>query len=113
MCPEDRSWLFALSSVLKVFTQLPVPLPPCVCKAREAPEAGDRLDLRRSMTAGLRAARYVILLNLGRMPVVPTARARVPDLAQAGLWTGALSLSAACSSGLLGAVLRADQQGTV
>ncbi|MEU1852396.1 MFS transporter [Streptomyces sp. NPDC019990] len=102
------SWLFALSSVLVVFTQLPV-----------SRWAGDRLDLRRCMTAGLLliasgfavvaaarpagwtgaagllpAAGFVILLTLGQMLVVPTARAWVPDLAEEGrlgLYTGALS----------------------
>ncbi|MGW0611654.1 MDR family MFS transporter [Streptomyces sp. NPDC002788] len=102
------SWLFALSSVLVVFTQLPV-----------TRWAGDRLDLRRSMTAGLLliasgfavvaaarpagwtgsagllpAAGFVILLTLGQMLVVPAARAWVPDLAEEGrlgLYMGALS----------------------
>ncbi|MER7480157.1 MFS transporter [Streptomyces sp. NPDC126510] len=102
------SWLFALSSVLVVFTQLPV-----------TRWAGDRLDLRRSMTAGLLliasgfavvaaarpagwtgtagllpAAGFVILLTVGQMLVVPAARAWVPDLAEEGrlgLYTGALS----------------------
>ncbi|WP_030247516.1 MULTISPECIES: MDR family MFS transporter [unclassified Streptomyces] len=102
------SWLFALSSVLVVFTQLPV-----------TRWAGDRLDLRRSMTAGLLliacgfavvaaarpagwtgpagllpAAGFVILLTLGQMLVVPAARSWVPDLAEEGrlgLYMGALS----------------------
>ncbi|WP_215450425.1 MFS transporter [Streptomyces sp. ATCC 21386] len=102
------SWLFALSSLLVVFAQLPV-----------TRWAGDRLDLRRSMAAGLlliaagfavvAAARpagwtglagllpgaaYVVLLTLGQMLVVPAARAWVPDLAaegRLGLYTGALS----------------------
>ncbi|MFC8143469.1 MDR family MFS transporter [Streptomyces paradoxus] len=102
------SWLFALSSVLVVFAQLPV-----------TRWAGDRLDLRRSMAAGLlliasgfavvAAARpagwtgtagllpgagFVILLTVGQMLVVPAARAWVPDLAEEGrlgLYTGALS----------------------
>ncbi|MFB6847324.1 MDR family MFS transporter [Streptomyces sp. NPDC056373] len=102
------SWLFALSSVLVVFTQLPV-----------TRWAGDRLDLRRSMTAGLvliasgfavvaaarpagwtgtagllPAAGFVILLTVGQMLVVPAARAWVPDLAEEdrlGLYMGALS----------------------
>ncbi|MFJ7178639.1 MDR family MFS transporter [Streptomyces massasporeus] len=102
------SWLFALSSVLVVFTQLPV-----------TRWAGDRLDLRRSMTAGLLliasgfavvaaarpagwtgtagllpAAGFVILLTVGQMLVVPAARAWVPDLAEEGrlgLHMGALS----------------------
>ncbi|WP_309142878.1 MULTISPECIES: MDR family MFS transporter [Streptomyces violaceusniger group] len=102
------SWLFALSSLLVVFTQLPV-----------TRWAGNRLDLRRSMTVGLlliaagfavvAAARpaawtgaaglpptagFVILLTLGQMLVVPAARAWVPDLAEdgrLGLYTGALS----------------------
>ncbi|MFJ5997279.1 MFS transporter [Streptomyces sp. NPDC092370] len=102
------SWLFALSSVLVVFTQLPV-----------TRWAGDRLDLRRSMTAGLLliaagfavvavvrpagwtgvagllpAAGFVILLTVGQMLVVPAARAWVPDLAEEGrlgLYMGALS----------------------
>ncbi|MFJ8588280.1 MDR family MFS transporter [Streptomyces sp. NPDC093595] len=102
------SWLFALSSLLVVCAQLPV-----------GRWAGDRLDLRRSMTAGLllvaagcavvAAARpagwtglagllpatvYVVLLTLGQMLIVPAARAWVPDLAESGrlgLYTGALS----------------------
>ncbi|MFF5370940.1 MDR family MFS transporter [Streptomyces sp. NPDC013187] len=102
------SWLFALSSVLVVFTQLPV-----------TRWAGDRLDLRRSMAAGLLlvasgfavvaaarpagwtgtagllpAAGFVILLTVGQMLVVPAARAWVPDLAEEGrlgLYMGALS----------------------
>ncbi|WAP60046.1 MDR family MFS transporter [Streptomyces sp. S465] len=102
------SWLFALSSLLVVCAQLPV-----------TRWAGDRLDLRRSMTAGLLliaagfavvaaarpaawtgtvgllpAAGYVVLLTLGQMLVVPAARAWVPDLAEdtrLGLYTGALS----------------------
>ncbi|WP_236238981.1 MFS transporter [Streptomyces sp. CC228A] len=102
------SWLFALSSLLVVCAQLPV-----------TRWAGDRLDLRRSMAAGLLliaagftvvaaarpaewtglagllpAAGYVVLLTLGQMLVVPAARAWVPDLAEEGrlgLYTGALS----------------------
>jgi MFS family permease len=102
------SWLFALSSLLVVFAQLPV-----------THWAGDRLDLRRSMAAGLLlvaagfavvatarpagwtgvagllpAAGYVVLLTLGQMLVVPAARAWVPDLAEdgrLGLYTGAMS----------------------
>ncbi|MFD7133619.1 MDR family MFS transporter [Streptomyces sp. NPDC059894] len=102
------SWLFALSSLLVVLAQLPV-----------TRWAGDRLDLRRSMTAGLLtvaagfavvaaarpagwtgtagllpAAGFVVLLTLGQMLVVPAARAWVPDLAEEGrigLYTGALS----------------------
>ncbi|MEV3967355.1 MFS transporter [Streptomyces sp. NPDC050698] len=102
------SWLFALSSVLVVFTQLPV-----------THWAGERLDLRRSMAAGLLliasgfavvaaarpagwtgtagllpAAGFVILLTVGQMLVVPAARAWVPDLAEEGrlgLYMGALS----------------------
>ncbi|WP_440581798.1 MFS transporter [Streptomyces djakartensis] len=102
------SWLFALSSVLVVFAQLPV-----------TRWAGDRFDLRRSLTAGLLliaagfavvaaaraagwtgpagllpAAGFVILLTVGQMLVVPAARAWVPDLAEKGrlgLYTGALS----------------------
>ncbi|MFD3495858.1 MDR family MFS transporter [Streptomyces sp. NPDC058690] len=102
------SWLFALSSVLVVFAQLPV-----------TRWAGDWLGLRRSMAAGLLlvaagfalvaaarpadwtgiagllpAAGYVVLLTLGQMLVVPTARAWVHDLAhdgRIGLYTGALS----------------------
>ncbi|MFF5516461.1 MDR family MFS transporter [Streptomyces coeruleorubidus] len=102
------SWLFALSSVLVVFAQLPI-----------TRWAGDRLDLRRSMTAGLLliasgfavvaaarpagwtgaagllpAAGFVVLLTLGQMLVVPAARAWVPDLAEEGrigLYMGALS----------------------
>ncbi|WP_435613097.1 MDR family MFS transporter [Streptomyces sp. bgisy159] len=102
------SWLFALSSLLVVFAQLPV-----------SRWAGDRLGPRRSMTAGLLlvaagfavvavarradgtgvagllpAAGFVVLLTLGQMLVVPAARAWVPDLApegRLGLYTGALS----------------------
>ncbi|MFF7655277.1 MDR family MFS transporter [Streptomyces sp. NPDC007983] len=102
------SWLFALSSLLVVCTQLPV-----------TRWAGDRLDLRRSMAGGLLlvaagfavvaaarpagwsgavgllpAAAFVVLLTLGQMLVVPAARAWVPDLAEEGrlgLYTGALS----------------------
>lgn len=102
------AWLFALSSLLVVTTQLPV-----------TRWAGDRLDLRRSMTAGLLlvaagfavvaaarpagltgaagllpAAALVVLLTLGQMLIVPAARAWVPDLAEEGrlgLYTGALS----------------------
>ncbi|MGW5123446.1 MDR family MFS transporter [Streptomyces sp. NPDC004069] len=102
------SWLFALSSLLVVFAQLPV-----------TGWASDRLDLRRSMAAGLLlvaagfavvatarpagwtglagllpAAGYVVLLTLGQMLIVPAARAWLPDLAgegRIGLYTGALS----------------------
>ncbi|NGO67941.1 MDR family MFS transporter [Streptomyces boncukensis] len=102
------SWLFALSSLLVVCAQLPV-----------SRWAGERLDLRRSMAAGLAliaagfalvavgspagwtgaagllpAAGFVVLLTLGQMLVVPAARAWVPDLAEdgrLGLYTGALS----------------------
>ncbi|MER5584988.1 MFS transporter [Streptomyces asoensis] len=102
------AWLFALSSVLVVTAQLPV-----------TRWAGERLDPRRSMAAGLAliaagfalvaaalpagrtgaagllpAAGFVVLLTLGQMLVVPAARARVPDLAaegRLGLYTGALS----------------------
>ncbi|MFD5264924.1 MDR family MFS transporter [Streptomyces sp. NPDC058335] len=102
------SWLFALSSLLVVFAQLPV-----------TRWAGDRLDLRHSMTAGLLliaagfavvaaarpaeltgttgllpAAGFIVLLTLGQMLVVPAARAWVPDLAEdgrIGLYIGALS----------------------
>lgn len=102
------SWLFALSSLLVVCAQLPV-----------SRWAEGRLDLRRSMAAGLLliaagftvvaavrpaewtgpaallpAAGYVVLLTLGQMLVVPAARAWVPDLAEdgrLGLYTGALS----------------------
>ncbi|MFJ2580866.1 MDR family MFS transporter [Kitasatospora aureofaciens] len=102
------SWLFALSSLLVVLAQLPV-----------TRWAGDRLDLRRSMSAGLLlvaagfavvaaarpagwtgiagllpAAGYVVLLTLGQMLIVPAARAWITDLAEdgrLGLYTGALS----------------------
>jgi MFS family permease len=102
------AWLFALSSLLVVTAQLPV-----------TRWAGARLDLRRSMVAGLllvtagflvvAAARpagwtgvpgllpsagFVVLLTLGQMLVAPVARAWVPDLAEEGrlgLYTGALS----------------------
>lgn len=80
---------------------------------------GERIDLRRSMAAGLvliaagfavvavarpagrtgtagllPAACFVLLLTLGQMLVVPATRAWVPDLAEEGrlgLYTGALS----------------------
>ncbi len=102
------SWLFALSSLLVVFAQLPV-----------TRWAGDWLGPRRSMAAGLLlvaagfavvvaacpadwtgiagllpAAGYVVLLTLGHMLVVPAARAWVHDLdhdGRIGLYTGALS----------------------
>ncbi|MFJ5222064.1 MDR family MFS transporter [Streptomyces sp. NPDC088400] len=102
------AWLFALSSLLVVTTQLPV-----------TRWAADRLDLRRSMAAGLvllsagfavvaaarpadwtgttgllPAAGFVVLLTLGQMLIAPAARAWVPDLAEEGrlgLYTGALS----------------------
>ncbi|WP_062644135.1 MDR family MFS transporter [Streptomyces maremycinicus] len=102
------AWLFALSSLLVVTAQLPV-----------TRWAGERIDLRRSMAAGLAliaagfavvaaalpagrtgtagllpAAGFVLLLTLGQMLVVPAARAWVPDLAEEGrlgLYTGALS----------------------
>ncbi|MPY56579.1 MDR family MFS transporter [Streptomyces spongiae] len=102
------SWLFALSSLLVVTAQLPV-----------TRWAGNRLDLRRSMGAGLLliaagfavvavarpaswtgtagllpAAGFVVLLTLGQMLVAPAARAWVPDLAEdgrLGLYTGAMS----------------------
>lgn len=102
------AWLFALSSLLVVTTQLPV-----------TRWAGNRLAPRRSMAAGLLltaagfavvaaarpagwtgtagllpAAGFVVLLTLGQMLVAPVARAWVPDLAEEGrlgLYTGALS----------------------
>jgi MFS family permease len=102
------AWLFALSSLLVVTAQLPV-----------TRWVAERLDLRRSMTAGLLliaagfavvaaarpaawtgnagllpAAGFVVLLTLGQMLVVPAARAWVPDLAddgRLGLYTGAMS----------------------
>ncbi|WP_406005815.1 MFS transporter [Streptomyces sp. NBC_00637] len=102
------AWLFALSSLLVVTAQLAV-----------TRWAGERLDPRRCMAAGLAliaagfavvaAARpagrtgaagllpvvvFVLLLTLGQMLVVPAARAWVPDLAEKGrlgLYTGALS----------------------
>ncbi|MEU7484324.1 MFS transporter [Streptomyces sp. NPDC042319] len=102
------AWLFALSSLLVVTAQLPV-----------TRWAADRLDLRRSMAAGLLliaagfgvvalarpagwtgvpgllpAAAFVVLLTLGQMLVAPAARAWVPDLAEdgrLGLYTGAMS----------------------
>ncbi|GAA3842751.1 MDR family MFS transporter [Streptomyces phyllanthi] len=102
------AWLFALSSLLVVTAQLPV-----------TNWAAHRLDLRRSMAAGLLliaagfavvavarpagwtgatgllpAAGFVVLLTLGQMLVAPAARAWVPDLAEdgrLGLYTGALS----------------------
>lgn len=102
------AWLFALSSLLVVCAQLPV-----------TRWAADRLDLRRSMAAGLLviaagfavvavaqlvtwtgvaglvpAAAFVVLLTVGQMLVAPAARAWVPDLAEdgrLGLYTGAMS----------------------
>ncbi|NGN64447.1 MFS transporter [Streptomyces sp. A7024] len=102
------AWLFALSSILVVTAQLPV-----------THWAARRLDLRRSMTAGLLlisagfaavaaarpagwtgiagllpAAVFVVLLTVGQMLVTPAARAWVPELApdgRIGLYTGALS----------------------
>ncbi|MEV5318848.1 MFS transporter [Streptomyces sp. NPDC052687] len=102
------AWLFALSSLLVVTTQLPV-----------TRRVGDRLAVRRSMAAGLLliaagfavvaaarpagwtgtagllpAAAFVVLLTVGQMLVAPAARAWVPDLAEdgrLGLYTGALS----------------------
>ncbi|MEU9435117.1 MFS transporter [Streptomyces sp. NPDC048252] len=102
------AWLFALSSLLVVTAQLPV-----------TRWAGERIDLRRSMAAGLvliaagfavvavarpagrtgtagllPAACFVLLLTLGQMLLVPATRAWVTDLAEEGrlgLYTGALS----------------------
>lgn len=102
------AWLFALSSLLVVTAQLPV-----------TRWAAERLDPRRSMTAGLSliavgfaavalarpveltgtagllpATGFVVLLTLGQMLIAPVARAWVPDLAEPGrlgLYTGALS----------------------
>ncbi|MEU1668694.1 MFS transporter [Streptomyces sparsogenes] len=102
------AWLFALSSALVVTAQLPV-----------TRWATARLDLRRSMAAGLLlisagfaavaatrpaawtggaallpSAALVVLLTLGQMLLAPAARAWVPDLAdegRLGLYTGALS----------------------
>lgn len=102
------AWLFALSSLLVVTAQLAV-----------TRWAGERLDPRRSMTAGLSliavgfaavalarpaeltgtagllpATGFVVLLTLGQMLIAPVARAWVPDLAEPGrlgLYTGALS----------------------
>ncbi|MES4906572.1 MULTISPECIES: MFS transporter [unclassified Streptomyces] len=102
------AWLFALSSALVVTAQLPI-----------THWAAARLDLRRSMTAGLLllsvgfaavaaarpaawtgtagllpSAALVVLLTLGQMLLAPAARAWVPDLAdegRLGLYTGALS----------------------
>jgi MFS family permease len=102
------AWLFALSSLLVVTTQLPV-----------TRWVGERLAMRRSMAAGLvlvaagfavvaaarpagwtgtagmlPAAGFVVLLTVGQMLVAPVARAWVPDLAEdgrLGLYTGALS----------------------
>lgn len=102
------SWLFALSSLLVVTTQLPV-----------VRWAAHRLDLRRTMAVGLvliavgfalvaaaqpaartgwlglvPAAGFVILLTVGQMLIAPAARSWVPDLAEdgrIGLYTGALS----------------------
>ncbi|MFE9923413.1 MDR family MFS transporter [Streptomyces sp. NPDC005774] len=106
------AWLFALSSLLVVTTQLPV-----------TRWVGERLAMRRSMAAGLLliaagfavlagaaattrpagwpgavalapVAGFVVLLTVGQMLVAPVARAWVPDLAEdgrLGLYTGALS----------------------
>ncbi|MBP2328001.1 MFS family permease [Kibdelosporangium banguiense] len=98
------AWLFALSSLLVVCAQLPV-----------TRWVTDRLDLRRSMAAGLLliaagfavvaatqhaalglapAAAFVLLLTVGQMLVAPAARAWIPDLAETGrlgLYTGAMS----------------------
>ncbi|MGY0071048.1 MDR family MFS transporter [Streptomyces sp. QTS137] len=106
------AWLFAVSSLLVVTTQLPV-----------TRWAGRRLTPRRSMAAGLLliaagfavvagaaattrptqwpgaaapapVTGFVVLLTLGQMLVAPVARAWVPDLAEdgrLGLYTGALS----------------------
>lgn len=98
------AWLFALSSLLVVCTQLPI-----------TRWVADRLDLRRSMATGLfliaagfvvvaaaqpisaglvPSAAFVVLLTVGQMLVAPAARAWVPDLAEdgrLGLYTGAMS----------------------
>ncbi|KAK1184677.1 MFS transporter [Streptomyces sp. NBS 14/10] len=102
------AWLFALSSMLVVTAQLPI-----------THWAAARLDLRRSMAAGLLllsagfaavaaarpadwtgaagllpSAALVVLLTLGQMLLAPAARAWVPDLAdegRLGLYTGTLS----------------------
>lgn len=102
------AWLFALSSLLVVAAQLPV-----------TGWAARRLDLRRSVAAGLLTiscgfavvaaaprtgpagwaglwpvAGFVVALTIGQMLVVPAARAWIPDLAadgRLGLYTGAMS----------------------
>ncbi|NUT97532.1 MAG: MFS transporter [Saccharothrix sp.] len=122
------AWLFALSSLLVVFAQLPV-----------TRWAAHRLDLRTSMTVGLAlvaaafavvaarptawtgttglvpAAGFVVLLTVGQMLVVPAARAWVPDLApegRLGLYVGALSsvsgLIVLVGSAATGALLDVD-----
>ncbi|MFI2035300.1 MDR family MFS transporter [Streptomyces bottropensis] len=128
------AWLFGLSSLLVVTTQLPL-----------TRWVAERLDLRRAMTVGLLliaagfavvggalpagwtgsagllpAAGFVVLLTVGQMLVAPAARAWVPDLAaegRLGLYTGAMSsvsgLIVLVGSAGVGALMDAGVSGVV